>query len=221
MKRMSVPSALGVHSRAAAPSRKAVRPTVIFDLGNVLVSVDFMRACRRLEALGGAPALVIYDIIAKGEDKKAFDTGRLDRQQFAARFCAAIGASVPYAEFADIWCDIFAEQREVTGLLGRIAAKADLVLLSNTDPLHFDYVRSHCDFLPRFGRMLLSYEVGYAKPARQIFEHALGPIAPGTRMIYFDDIPEFVAAARACGLPAEQFVGAAKLRDDLERFGVL
>jgi len=26
------------------------RPTVIFDLGGVLVSVDFMRACARLEA---------------------------------------------------------------------------------------------------------------------------------------------------------------------------
>jgi FMN phosphatase YigB (HAD superfamily) len=206
---------------AAASSKTAPRPTVIFDLGNVLVSVDFMRACRRLEAAGGVPAAVIYDIIARGEDKKAFDTGRLNPQQFAARFCAAIGARVPYAEFAEIWCDIFAEQREVTGLLDEIAAKADLVLLSNTDPLHFDYVRSHYDFLPKFGRTLLSYEVGYAKPARQIFERALVPLAPGTRTIYFDDIPEFVSAARACGLPAEHFVDVAKLRRDLDPFGVL
>ena len=93
-----------------------------------------------------------------------------------------------------------------------IAAKADLVLLSNTDPLHLEYVRSHYDFLHKFGRMLLSYEVGYAKPAKQIFERAVGLVAPGTRMIYFDDVPEFVSAARACGLPAEQFVDAAKLR---------
>lgn len=197
------------------------RPAVVFDLGNVLVSVDFMRACRRFEAAGSAPAPVILEAIARGADKAAFDTGRIDAQQFTVRFCAAIGVRIPYAEFADIWCDIFAERREVTMLLDRIAAKADLVLLSNTDPLHLGYVHSHYDFLPKFGRMLLSYEVGHAKPAPQIFEQALAHAAPGTRMIYFDDVPEFVAAARACGLPAEHFTGAAKLRRDLERFGVL
>ena len=197
------------------------RPTVIFDLGGVLVSVDFMRACKRLEAAGGAPAAVISGSIASGADKKAFDTGRLSPQEFAARLCASIGASVPYAEFADIWCDIFAEQREVTGLLDQIAAKADLALLSNTDPLHLDYIRNRYGFLNKFGRMLLSYEVGYAKPARQIFERAIGLASPGARMIYFDDVAEYVSAARACGLAAEQFVDATKLRRDLEGFGVL
>ena len=198
-----------------------LRPTVIFDLGGVLVSVDFMRACKRLEAAGGAPAAVIHETIANGADKKAFDTGRLTPQEFAARFCAAIGVHLPLAEFADIWCDIFAEKEEVTALLDQLAVKADLVLLSNTDPLHLDYVRNHFGFLAKFGRMLLSYEVGYAKPARQIFERALGLAPPGSPMIYFDDVAEFVSAARACGLPAEQFVDMARLRRDLERFGVL
>jgi glucose-1-phosphatase len=210
-----------MNRRSAAVSKASLRPTVIFDLGGVLVSVDFMRACKRLEAAGGAPAAHIREVIAKGEDKAGFDTGRLSPQQFAARFCAAIGVRLPYAEFAEIWCDIFAEQQEVTALLDQIAAKANLVLLSNTDPLHIDYVRSHYGVLQKFGRMLLSYEVGYAKPARQIFERAIGPSAPGSRMIYFDDVAEFVSAARACGLPAEQFVDATKLRRDLERFGVL
>ena len=197
------------------------RPTVIFDLGGVLVSVDFMRACRRLEATGAASAADIYETIAKGEDKAAFDSGRLSPQQFAARLCAAVGARISYTEFAEIWCDIFAEQTEVTRLLAPIAQKADLILLSNTDPLHFDYVRRGYDFLAKFGRTLLSYEVGHAKPARQIFERAKGAVAKGGRMIYFDDVPEYVAAARACGLRAEQYVDADKLRRDLQRFGVL
>ncbi len=197
------------------------RPTIIFDLGGVLVSVDFMRACRRLAAAGGAPAADLGEAIVNGADKAGFDTGRLSPQEFAARCCASAGVSLPYAEFADIWCDIFAEQREVTGLLDEIGKCADLVLLSNTDPLHLDYVRSRYGFLEKFVRLVLSYEVGHAKPARQIFERAIGLCAAGTRMIYFDDVPEFVTAARACGLPAEQLVDVAKLRRDLEQFGVL
>jgi len=196
------------------------RPTVIFDLGGVLVSVDFMRACKRLETAGGAPAAVIYEAIANGEDKLGFDTGCLSPQEFAERFCAAIGLRLPYSEFAAIWCDIFVEQREVTGLLDKVGRHADLVLLSNTDPLHLDYVRSHFGFLKKFRRLVLSYEVGHAKPARQIFERAIGLCAPGTRMIYFDDVAEFVSAARAFGLPAEQFVDADRLRRDLDRFGL-
>ena len=197
------------------------RPTVIFDLGGVLVSVDFMRTCARLEAAGGAPAAVIRDAILGSAEKIGFDTGRLSPQEFAERFCAALGLRLPYSEFAEIWCDIFAEKREVTGLLDEIGKHADLMLLSNTDPLHIDYVRSHYGFLGKFGRLVLSYEVGHAKPARQIFERAIGLCAPESRMIYFDDVPEFVSAARACGLPAEQFVDVARLRRDLERFGVL
>ena len=197
------------------------RPTVFFALGGVLVSVDFARACARLEAAGGAPAAVILEAIHSGEDKLAFDTGRLSPHEFAARFCASIGVRLPYATFAEIWCGIFAEQREVTRLLDEIGKRADLVLLSNTDPLHLDYVRSHYGFLEKFGRMVLSYEVGHVKPARQIFEHAIGLCAAGTRMIYFDDVAEYVSAARACHLPAEQFVDAATLRRDLTGFGVL
>lgn len=197
------------------------RPTVVFDLGGVLVSVDFMRACARLEAAGGAPAVVIRDAILGGAEKIGFDTGRLSPQEFAKRFCAAIGLRMPYSEFAEIWCDIFAEQREVTGLLDEIGKHADLMLLSNTDPLHLDYVRGHYGFLSKFRRLVLSYEVGHAKPARQIFERAIGLCAPGSRLIYFDDVLEYVSAARACGLPAEQFVDAAKLRRDLEKFEVL
>ncbi|MBK5105914.1 MAG: HAD family phosphatase [Burkholderiales bacterium] len=199
----------------------ALRPTVIFDLGGVLVSVDFMRACARLETAGGAPAAVVLECIHSGADKLGFDTGRLSPQEFAARFCASIGVRLPYAEFAQIWCDIFAEQRDVTSLLDEVAGKADLMLLSNTDPLHFDHVRSHYGFLARFGQLVLSYEVGHAKPQRQIFERAISLCAPGGRTIYFDDIPGYVSAARACGLPAEQFVDAATLRRDLQRFGVL
>lgn len=187
----------------------------------MLVGFDWMRACARLEAAGGAPAAVIRDVILGGAEKVGFDTGRLGPREFAARCCAAIGVSLPYVEFADIWCDIFSEKREVTGLLDEIGRHADLMLLSNTDPLHIDWVRSHCGFLAKFRRLVLSYEVGHAKPARQIYERAIGLCAAGTRMIYFDDVAEFVSAARACGLPAEQFVDAVKLRRDLERFGVL
>jgi FMN phosphatase YigB (HAD superfamily) len=202
-------------------NKTASRPTVVFDLGGVLVSVDFMRACRRLEAAGGAPAADICEAIVNGADKAGFDTGRLSPQEFAARCRVAAGVSLPYTEFADIWCDIFAEQREVTGLLDEIGKQADLLLLSNTDPLHLEYIRGHYCFLGKFRRLVLSYEVGQAKPARQIFERALGLCAAGTRMIYFDDVAEYVAAARACGLPAEQFVDAAGLMRDLARFGAL
>jgi putative hydrolase of the HAD superfamily len=197
------------------------RPTVIFDLGGVLVSVDFMRACARLESAGGGPASRIRDLILHGGEKVEFDTGRSSPAEFAERMCAALDVSLSHAEFADIWCDIFGEQHEVTGMLDEIAKRADLILLSNTDPLHLDRVRRQFGLLDKFGHLVLSYEVGHAKPARQIYERALRLCVPGSRVLFFDDVAEFVAAARACGLPAEQFVGVDQLKRDLTRFGVI
>ena len=198
-----------------------VRPTVIFDLGGVLVSVDFMRACARLEAAGGVPSARIRDLIVNGREKTELDCGRLSPRGFAARVCAAVGASLSYSEFADIWCDIFSEQREVTGLLDEIGKRADLILLSNTDPLHLERVGSQFGFLDKFGHLVLSYEIGHTKPARQIYERALALCPQGGNIIFFDDVPEFAAAARACGLSAEQFVGVDRLKRDLVQFGVL
>lgn len=200
---------------------KLSRPTVILDLGGVLVRVNFMRACARLEAAGAAPAAAIHAAIAGGAEKSCFDSGGLSAQEFAAHFCTGIGLQMAYAEFAEIWCDIFAEQREVTEMLDEIAEKADLMLLSNTDPLHFDYLSKRYGFLRKFGQRVLSYEVGHAKPAAQIYQRAMGLCAVGGSMIYFDDVPEYVAAARDCGLPAQQYLDAATLRRDLQRFGVL
>ena len=84
--------------------KTASRPTVIFDLGGVLLSVDFMRACARLEAAGGAPAADLYEDITKGADKAAFDAGRLDPQEFAARFCAAMGLRLAQRAGAFVFC---------------------------------------------------------------------------------------------------------------------
>jgi len=63
--------------------------------------------------------------------------------------------------------------------------------------------------------------VGHAKPAREIFERALALARPGSELVYFDDVAEFVAAARGCGVAAKQFVDAATLRRDLTQYGVL
>ena len=180
-----------------------------------------MRACRRLASIAGAPAADVCAALLGGSEKHDHDTGRLLPQEFAARVCAKIGLQLPYSEFAEIWCDIFVEKREVTALLDEIGQHAELVLLSNTDPLHLDFVRRRYDFLDKFTQLVLSYEVGHAKPDRQIYERALGLCVKGTRAIYFDDVAEFVSAARACGLPAEQFVGIDALERELIRFGVL
>ena len=82
--------------------KRAPRPTVIFDLGGVLVSVDFTRASARLEAAGGAPAAEICEAVVNGADKAAFDAGRLGPQEFAARGRIRRGADCSGARCAGI-----------------------------------------------------------------------------------------------------------------------
>jgi putative hydrolase of the HAD superfamily len=76
-----------------------------------------------------------------------------------------------------------------------------LVLLSNTNVLHFAHFRAQlAHALDQFDALVTSHEVGVRKPAEGIFRHAQGVVGCAPQQVLFiDDMPTNVAAARAFG----------------------
>jgi hypothetical protein len=66
--------------------------------------------------------------------------------------------------------DIFVEDREVSKIVLSLKEGWRLGLLSNTDPLHFNYILSRFPIMTSFDKWILSYEVGFKKPAIEIFQ---------------------------------------------------
>ena len=92
---------------------------------------------------------------------------------------------------------------------------------ANTDILHFKYILDTFAVIPHFRKVFASYQMGVAKPDRGIFLQALQVIAqPASQVLYVDDEPGFVAAARKCGMKAVHYSPGLDMNSELRAFNI-
>ncbi|MFZ5449213.1 MAG: HAD family hydrolase [Thermodesulfobacteriota bacterium] len=192
---------------------------ITFDLGNVLVKVDHLRFCRRLAALAGLSPQEVYAQVFESSLEPGYDTGRITSREFYERVTAHFGVSMAYSRFRDLWCDIFDPMEAMEAMVAHLAPSFPLFLLSNTNSLHFDYIRERYDaILQPFQAFILSYEVGSRKPEAAIYQALIRRVSrPPQEILFLDDKAPFVKAAQDQGLTAWQFRSPQELRQDLER----
>jgi HAD superfamily hydrolase (TIGR01509 family) len=106
-------------------------------------------------------------------------------------------------------------------LVRSLSERYRLLLLSNVDSYYWEVVRSMHPELGYFDTVLLSCELGLAKPEPAIFRRAsqVAAVAP-QQCLFIDDTGENVTAARALGFRAHQFRDIGALRQDLRQAGI-
>jgi len=192
---------------------------ITFDLGNVLVRVDHLRFCRRLAALAALSPQEVYARVFESSLEPGYDTGRITSRQFYQRVTAHFGVALPYSRFCDLWCDIFDPMDDMAALVEHLASRFPLFLLSNTNSLHFTYIRERfTSLLQPFRALTLSYQVGSRKPEPAIYQSLIRQAGrPPEEILFLDDKVSFVDAARRQGLAAWPFVSPQELRRQLAR----
>ena len=95
-------------------------------------------------------------------------------------------------------------------------------MLSNTNALHFEYIRERFPGILRpFQSFILSYQVGSVKPEPEIYLALIRQVGRAPEQIlYLDDKWPMVAAARSHGLAAWQFVGPPEFQEQLIAAGL-
>jgi putative hydrolase of the HAD superfamily len=107
-------------------------------------------------------------------------------------------------------------------LVARLRGEVDVAVWSNTDPIHFSWYAPRLGCLSRARSLWLSFLVGAAKPAREFYEGALRSLGRGAAEVLFvDDLPENVVAARSLGIDAVQAASIAEVEALLEARGLL
>ena len=197
--------------------------TVIFDLGRVIVPFDFRRGYARLEAASGIPAAEIPGRISPTGLVQRFESGQIEAKPFVEQLSAHLGLRISYDEFCEIWMSVFLPDTLISeDLLETIRRTHRLVLLSNTNPIHFEGILARYPLLRHFHGFVLSYEVGAMKPSQLIYEKAIEAAQCEPAECFFtDDIKEYVEGAKKMGIDAVQFESAAQIREELRRRGVL
>ena len=194
---------------------------IIFDLGRVLVDFDFQRGFQALEGVCPHDAVEIRRRIAAGDLVERFETGLIEPPDFVAQLSRNLDLDIDYAGFCRLWSSIFTDPLVPEAMLEGLAARYRLVLLSNTNAIHFEMIRENYPLLRHFHDWILSYEVHAMKPRREIFQAALERC--GCRpeeCFYTDDIAAYIEAARRLGIDAVQFESLAQLQRELKARGI-
>lgn len=194
---------------------------VFFDLGNVLVFHDDPVLFRRMSEWGGASPTSIREQMLGLWD--VINRGVLAGDELRRRVCLAAGSEIPMgqAAFVDMWNSHFRVNEALLPLVELLLGQAKVFLTSNTNQMHFDYLRPKLPILERFSGLVLSHELGMAKPDRAFFEMALAKarvLAGNT--VFFDDIPQFVEAARGLGILGRVFCGVDQFRAQIAELGL-
>ena len=204
------------------PLWEGMHKAILFDLGRVLVDFDFRRGYRALEGLCPYTAAEIPRRLAGSGLVERFETGLVEPRDFVEQMCGILDLRVDYDQFRGIWSSIFTESLIAESMLEGLRRRYRLVLVSNTNALHFEMLRETFDNLLRhFDDLVLSHEVHAMKPKAEIFRVAVERArCRPEECFYTDDILLFVEAARKLGIDAVQFQGLGKLEEDLTARGI-
>lgn len=193
------------------------KPTVIFDLGNVLVLFDILITCRGFARYSPFSPEVIARKTFGQPVMVDFETGRISGDEFYRLVCCELEIEIDTEVFKEIWSRMFWENTPVTDLLRKLKKDHQLLLLSNTNPWHFESCMENYPALHVLDGTILSYKEGVMKPDSAIYKIALEK-ARNSPVIYVDDKPEFASAASENGLVGVHFQSPRQLYDDLTRY---
>lgn len=198
---------------------------IIFDLGNVLINYDHRITCHKLSDISKHKHSTeeIYDFLFSQHGfARQYDAGKITSQEFFKTIIDRFGFSLTFEEFVPIWNNIFNENKVVSQLVAKVKNKYKVYLISNTNELHFNYLRRRFSVLNQFDKIFASYAVGLRKPHPGIFELALKTaLVKGQKTIFIDDAPEHIEAAAKLGIKTILFTGSQNLKRELSVLGVV
>lgn len=201
-----------------------VTKTIFFDLGGVIVPFDFKRAYPQMAPLLSYPVAEVATRLRATDLVTRFESGIVGPERFVEEVCAVLEMKrIAYEDFCDLWTSVFlADTLIPESLLASLGNRYRLILLSNTNPIHFNMIRANYPLLRHFDDYVLSYEVGALKPAAKIYEEAIARAGCSAEECFFiDDILMNVEAARQHGIDAVQFQTAQQLEGELRGRGLL
>jgi len=196
----------------AAP---ATPRAILFDLGGVILDIDFDRALASWQPHSRLPAARLRELFAFDEPFRHHETGRLDDEGYFAHLRQLLALDCDLRQVEAGFNAIFvAEIRETVALLAELRGRIPCYAISNTNPAHVRHIRSAFPgLLDRFDHVFTSHEIGHRKPQPESFLHVLAAIGlPAPEVLLFDDLQPNVEAARALGLQAVLVKGPADVR---------
>jgi FMN phosphatase YigB (HAD superfamily) len=182
---------------------------IIFDLGGVLVDLDFMSLVKHFKRLGAAFDFSDYRKVISDPVFQSFELGLTSPAGFRNRIREILGVGpVTDDEIDKAWCSLLGSvPSEKVNLLKQLASRYNLFLFSNTNDIHIRYFKCRFEsehgfsFEPLFEKTFYSHDIHDRKPLISSYEKVarLAGIVP-EETLFVDDFEENIGNAKKFGL---------------------
>ena len=196
--------------------------TILFDLGKVLIDFNFQTGVEALHASCSISRDRFEEVLWDETWIRRYERGEISTDEFHSYLCESASLEMALPEFLRTWSSVFLPELLVSEeLLASLKRNYPLILVSNTNEAHIEFIRSRYRVLDYFDQHIYSYEVGSLKPDRKIFERAIQASGRRPEELFFaDDREENILAARELGIHAHQFRTESLLVEALQKAGV-
>ncbi len=181
---------------------------VIFDLGGVIINLDYNLTIRSFEELGMKNFNEVYSQLAQSTLFDDYETGRISSQHFVNKLLDHVPPGTSPNRIVAAWNAMILDvPKDKPALLKTLHAQTPIFLLSNTNEIHMQKVHrawsnsSEEALQDHFSKVYLSFQMGMRKPDVEIFhkvceEQDLVP----ERTLFIDDSPQHIEGAKLAGL---------------------
>ena len=179
---------------------------VIFDAGNVMISISACMTCDALARFSPLSPEEIYAKIFFSLAMTRYERGMITSEVFYAQIAKLIDApqELCFEAFADAWNDTFLlPNAMIATVFDRLHPDIMHIILSNTNDLHWNFLAEFPLIKKYFSdeeRLVLSYRQGVCKPGAGIFLEAIRRCrCRAEEIVYIDDNPGYVRSFKIMG----------------------
>lgn len=184
---------------------------LIFNLGGVIMNIDFQRAINNLKEIGFTNFDKLYNQLGQSSLFDNYDKGLISPAEFRAGLCKATNIKVSDEVFNKAWNSMLVDIPEnIIRLLKNLKKHFKTFLLSNTNEIHlkhlFKYTQQKYNLRnldPLFDKTYYSCRVHMRKPDSEIYLKVLNDEnLKAAETLFIDDFQPNVDAAVKLGIQA-------------------
>ena len=181
---------------------------IIFDLGGVLLNIDYALTEKAFIDLGITDFKELYSQMKQTPLFDEFETGKISQGDFIKELQKMTPLALTEDQLCTAWNAMLLDfPLRRLQLLQQLRLYHDLVLLSNTNEIHeqaFNQILKDnygVNLASYFDRVYYSHRIGMRKPDAAIFRRILDEMGfMPEHTLFIDDSPQHIEAAKKLGL---------------------
>jgi len=176
---------------------------LLFDMGGVVLEVDFNKVFRSWAALSDLDEKQIRSRFEMDEPYIRHERGQINAPVFFDHLRDKLKINASDEQMAAAWNDIFGQEITTSlNAIDRVRNNIPTYGFSNTNHTHQIYWEHHFPRIKNtFQTLFVSSEIGLRKPDTDAFNYILAQISvQPAELLFFDDSPENIEGAQRLGI---------------------